>query len=250
MVPTAAMRAGNFSSILTCRTLATVGGVAVPENTIYDPQSDFTASNGLIYRNAFPGNIIPPSRVDPVALRIQAYVPLPQTSGVINNYLSVYPYAADQMIPRIKVDHNIDFRCQRRTDEELSLARSFPIREHMTFSIRGEFFNVLNRANPQHHGRDRPAGRADDKRRNRRYGVRLWHDRDGHRFQLPSSRADRRPLPVVRRGNSMATSSRNPRWPPIRWRSDTGAIGRERRSSSPAASRNGYRRCRIRTTGQ
>jgi hypothetical protein len=105
-VPTTAMRAGNFSSILTGRTLATIGGVAVPENTIYDPLSDFTASNGLIYRNPFPGNIIPTSRLDPVALKIQAYMPLPQNSSVINNYLSVYPYPADQMIPSIKLDEN------------------------------------------------------------------------------------------------------------------------------------------------
>jgi len=38
-----------------------------------------------------------------------------------------------------------DYRAQRRYDEELSLARSFRIREKMSFMIRGEFFNVFNR---------------------------------------------------------------------------------------------------------
>lgn len=38
-----------------------------------------------------------------------------------------------------------DYRYQRRPDEELSLARLFRIREHMSFMIRGEFFNVFNR---------------------------------------------------------------------------------------------------------
>ena len=38
-----------------------------------------------------------------------------------------------------------DYRYQRRPDEELSLGRTFRIRERMSFSVRGEFFNVFNR---------------------------------------------------------------------------------------------------------
>ena len=38
-----------------------------------------------------------------------------------------------------------DYRYQRRPDEELSLARTFRIRERMSFTVRGEFFNVFNR---------------------------------------------------------------------------------------------------------
>jgi hypothetical protein len=38
-----------------------------------------------------------------------------------------------------------DYRYQRRYDEELSLARTFRIREHMSFMLRAEFFNVFNR---------------------------------------------------------------------------------------------------------
>lgn len=44
-----------------------------------------------------------------------------------------------------------DFRYARRPDEQLSIGRSFPIREKMIFQIRAEFFNVFNRtylANP------------------------------------------------------------------------------------------------------
>jgi hypothetical protein len=104
-VPTAAMRAGNFSAILTNRTLATIGGTAVMENTIYDPASDFNA-NGAIVRNAFPGNIIPVSRMDPVAMKIQALIPMPQNSNATNNELLVYPYPADQRLPSVKLDHN------------------------------------------------------------------------------------------------------------------------------------------------
>lgn len=38
-----------------------------------------------------------------------------------------------------------DFRYARRPDEQLSIGRSFPIREKMFFQIRAEFFNVFNR---------------------------------------------------------------------------------------------------------
>ena len=38
-----------------------------------------------------------------------------------------------------------DYRFQRRPDEEMSLGRSFRIREGMSLQIRGEFFNILNR---------------------------------------------------------------------------------------------------------
>jgi len=39
-----------------------------------------------------------------------------------------------------------DYRQQRRPDEQLSLGRTFRIRESITFSLRGEFFNAFNRA--------------------------------------------------------------------------------------------------------
>jgi hypothetical protein len=38
-----------------------------------------------------------------------------------------------------------DYRYQRRPDEQLSLGRTFRIREGMSFQVRGEFFNIFNR---------------------------------------------------------------------------------------------------------
>ena len=46
--------------------------------------------------------------MDPVALKIQALMPMPQNANATLNYLSVYPYPADQAIPSIKVDHNFN----------------------------------------------------------------------------------------------------------------------------------------------
>jgi hypothetical protein len=38
-----------------------------------------------------------------------------------------------------------DFRYQRRPDEQLSIGRSFRLRNRARFEVRGEFFNALNR---------------------------------------------------------------------------------------------------------
>jgi hypothetical protein len=107
-VPTDAMRQGNFSAILTGRTLATDPlGRSILENTIYDPASDSTASNGQIVRTLFPGNIIPQSRFDPVAVKIQALFPQPTNSGLVNNFAIVYPNTRTFDTTNIKIDHNL-----------------------------------------------------------------------------------------------------------------------------------------------
>ena len=66
-VPTADLRAGNF---------ATTG------TTIYDPATG--AANG-VGRQAFPGNMIPTSRISSAAQKIQANYPNPNKAGVNSN---------------------------------------------------------------------------------------------------------------------------------------------------------------------
>ena len=65
-VPTALMRQGNFSE------------VAAP---LYDPNTS--------PRAPFPGNVIPPDRIDPVAARLIALYPFPTAAGLANNYTTV-----------------------------------------------------------------------------------------------------------------------------------------------------------------
>jgi hypothetical protein len=104
-VPTLAYRAGNFSQALTKRSLGTDGlGRPLLENTIYDPASDFTA-NGLVYRNPYPGNIVPQSAIDPVAQKIQNLIPLPTSNGLVNNYLPTYSNPKLSYIPSVKGDY-------------------------------------------------------------------------------------------------------------------------------------------------
>ena len=102
--PTAAMRAGNFGGILTAGILAATFRAPIMENTIYDPATRKTV-NGSIVTTAFR-NIIPTSRIDPSAAKVQALIPMAQTSGNLNNYTQVYPNNKTQYIPSFKIDQN------------------------------------------------------------------------------------------------------------------------------------------------
>jgi hypothetical protein len=103
-VPTLEMRNGNFSQILTGRSLGTDPfGRNILENTIYNPTTDRVV-NGQIERDPFPGNIIPASMMDPVAQKIQSYIPLPNQPGLINNYLTSYSNPRVSSVPSLKMD--------------------------------------------------------------------------------------------------------------------------------------------------
>src|SRR5579872_2344287 len=109
-VPTLAYRTGDFSKALTNRNLGTdLLGRPILENAIYDPTSDFVSS-GPTYRNTFVNNIIPPSQLDPVALKIQNLIPLPTSSGLINNYLPTYANPKYTLVPSVKGDYQISAR--------------------------------------------------------------------------------------------------------------------------------------------
>lgn len=101
-VPTAAERTGDFSALLA------VG----PNYQIYDPQTG-VATAGRIQRQAFPGNVIPTSRLNPVALKLEALYPLPNIPGRADggsNY-SVNTLQADSYTNTIgRMDYNASER--------------------------------------------------------------------------------------------------------------------------------------------
>jgi hypothetical protein len=107
-VPTLAMRQGNFSgSIVATKTTSVLGGLT--ENTIYDPATT-TPVNGVQTRTPFPNNTIPTSRLDPVALKIQALIPPPvgATSGnLTNNWPQGPQYKTWSAQPSFKIDQVI-----------------------------------------------------------------------------------------------------------------------------------------------
>lgn len=66
-VPTLLQRAGDFSQT------TNAAGAVIP---IFDPATTAASGNTFV-RQQFPGNVIPTSRLDPVALKILNYYPLP-----------------------------------------------------------------------------------------------------------------------------------------------------------------------------
>ncbi len=107
-VPTEAMRAGDFSGVLTNRNLGTdFTGRTILENTIYDPLTRSTDSSGRFIVNPFAGNIIPTNRLDPVAMKILGTIPKATTSGLVNNYTLQSPFHKVQDLPSVKIDHNL-----------------------------------------------------------------------------------------------------------------------------------------------
>lgn len=80
-VPTALQRTGDFS-----QTLNSAGKPV----TIYDPTTTTPSGSGYV-RQPFPGNVIPPADIDPVAAKIANYFPLPNTTGTVsgqNNFFA------------------------------------------------------------------------------------------------------------------------------------------------------------------
>jgi hypothetical protein len=76
-VPSAAERAGDFS-----KTVTATGAPVI----IYDPLTTRLVA-GRYIRDPFQGNVIPANRMDPVALNLLKYVPLPNAAGQTNNLL-------------------------------------------------------------------------------------------------------------------------------------------------------------------
>ena len=84
-VPTALMHAGNFSELST---------------PIFDPTTS--------PRVAFPGNVIPGNRIDPIAARLVALYPLPNLPGLANNYASTTIRTQNTDTADFRVDHRFN----------------------------------------------------------------------------------------------------------------------------------------------
>jgi len=112
-IPKLAYRGGDFSSAIlpTAKTIGTdpLGNV-MKEGMIYDPNSNATSANGLVYRTQFPGNLIPVARFDPVSAKIQALFPQPSgpnPTSATNNYLNTYGTSRITEVPSIKIDQTV-----------------------------------------------------------------------------------------------------------------------------------------------
>ena len=116
-LPNAAYQAGNFAAIspnggagfntslgIPSTPIATdAAGHAVYANEIFDPLSRTTV-NGVGVASPFPGNIIPLSRFNPVAIAVQGVLPPLSNTGLINNYNGYNNGVRITKIPSIKLD--------------------------------------------------------------------------------------------------------------------------------------------------
>lgn len=99
-VPTAAERSGIFTGIA--------------RNGIFDPATTTAVQNpngGTTYsRTRFPNDVIPPSRFDPLAARIVALYPDPQTSALVNNFIANPQKLSNLDRGDVRIDHQIGER--------------------------------------------------------------------------------------------------------------------------------------------
>lgn len=103
-VPTAAMRAGNFSEW-------SAAGI-----TIYDPANVTVNGQGLNVRTPFAGNIIPVSRQSKVSSYFQNFFPQANLAGLTNNWVGQLGASKfDSQKGSIKIDHNLREGRQRIT---------------------------------------------------------------------------------------------------------------------------------------
>lgn len=111
-VPTLAYRDANFTTALTGRNLGTDPiGRAMPEGTIYDPTSERLAG-GVRIRDPYSNNSIPKAALDPVALKVQSLIPLPDGPGLINNITPSFPTGRTTKNRSLKLDHLLSARAK------------------------------------------------------------------------------------------------------------------------------------------
>ncbi len=99
-VPTPEQRKGDFSALLAVN----------KQYQIYDPLTIAPASGGRFSRKPLPGNIIPTSRLDPIAQKIISYYPAPNTTGTADgrqNYFGIQKEPKDYKGFVSRIDHNI-----------------------------------------------------------------------------------------------------------------------------------------------
>lgn len=100
-VPTIPERQGDFSALLA------QGG----QYQIYDPATITPAANGRYSRQPLPGNVIPKSRLAPVAQGLLQYWPAPNSPGLANgenNFYTSLPTYNQYFSHTVRVDHNLN----------------------------------------------------------------------------------------------------------------------------------------------
>jgi len=128
-VPTALERQGDFS-----QTRTSTGALI----QIYDPAT-LTTVNGVQQRSPFPGNKIPASRLNPVALKLASYYPLPNNSNLTANFA---------LAPAVRYTNNTG---DVRIDQHFGDREQMFVRASLQYPYTGSanyYGNIGNAGNP------------------------------------------------------------------------------------------------------
>ena len=89
----------------------TGGDFSALAQPIYDPLTTVCNNAGVCSRTAFPGNIIPASRISAVSKSLQSYLPVvPTTAGIGNNYTTIVPIGLHVATYTGRLDYNLNDR--------------------------------------------------------------------------------------------------------------------------------------------
>jgi hypothetical protein len=117
-VPTQDYRDGNFGAALVRNPVTgapvcngpDTNGQLVCQNEIFNPATTRTVG-GSVVRDPFSNNVIPKTSIDPTAQIIQNMIPLPNGTGLVNNYAApAYSNYRHTTIPSIKIDQSLSAR--------------------------------------------------------------------------------------------------------------------------------------------
>ncbi len=129
-VPTANERASgftNFQDLITGQTGSQKDllGRSYALGTIFDPATTRAVASGVVdpisgliatgagyVRDPFPGNIIPASRISPVAVKLLDLYPAPNQPGILNNIVTNPIKAINNTTTDIRLDHNFSEKDQ------------------------------------------------------------------------------------------------------------------------------------------
>jgi hypothetical protein len=116
-VPTLAERSSGFTDFsdlipLQTGTRTDALGRTFPLGTVFDPSTTRSIGNGQYVRDPFPGNIIPPGRLDPNAVNLLNLYPAPTQSGLYNNYSTTRNLTTDVNAFDVRVDQNFSSKDQ------------------------------------------------------------------------------------------------------------------------------------------
>jgi hypothetical protein len=82
------------------------GDFSQQSRTIYDPFTSVLQPDGSLIRTAFPGNIIPRSRINPaIKFFLDTMMPLPNRPGFSNNLVNTESNANDRDLWNVRLDH-------------------------------------------------------------------------------------------------------------------------------------------------